>query len=501
MKLEIYNSIIHGSLQPQGDQPPDNYSEISHLLQEIPATLPEIEIRLNQVSGRNSQVNFNADTPQNITHFLSNPKYTQVALDYFSPEIALSLPAATTPIQRFYHFVITAEAQRIKLRLLQSIEILKDDICAKQEIKDTLSQLARHAKTIQEQSQPNEIFASLLTQIVKLYFEIVLMFDLLLSEKDYISFADFYSLRLNRQADEVTLSAYSRALHIHKAQRLYSNFDNNAALNLLPQLYGDLAKTPTDNTLIAVICALENSVFLQNLNQPVPTLEQITSVEFANLIIKEQKNILRQRYEREEIALDRANAIDEIIAGISVKDIYQLKEDKAIAYNIISFLNAQKEIYLKEPSALFKVVIEKQSAELKQKPQPTIKPMQIKTKLAIAHKHLAFLNGVNPKNNEKIMSENDYTLLVGYVEHLIQYGTIPTITRKIPKSNIAKTWFRYTLYLIHQELYSAIQDSWIEFMQVVFDEFTPKIVEFSTLKTKFSQAPSGYNQLVKQVLG
>jgi hypothetical protein len=410
-------------LQPQSDQPPAEYAEISRLLADIPPTLPELENRLQQVIGRSLQVNFNADVPVNISQFLNNQGYTQ----------------------------------------------------------------------------PNPIFSVLLSQIVKLYFEITLLFDVLLSEKDYISFADFFALRLNRQADEGETAAYQKALHIHHAQQLYSNFDSAAASNLLSQLYGDLERTPTDNTL-AVICALENAVFLQHI-QALPPFEQIISPEFATLIIKEQKGILRQRYEREEIALDRANAIDEIITEISVKDIFKLKDSRAIACNLLLFLNTQKEIYLKEPSALFKVVIEKQTTDIKKKPQPTIKPMQIKTKLAIAHKHLAFLNGVNPKNNERYMSENDYTLLVGYVEHLIQNGTIPTITRKIPKCNIPKTWLKYTLYLIHEELYSSIRDSWIEFMQAAFDEFSPKIVEFSTLKTKFSVFPSGYNQRVKQVLG
>ena len=70
MKLDIYNSIIHGSLQPQGDQPPAKYSEISHLLDNVPPTLPELESRLQQIIGKNLQVNFNADTPVNITQFL-----------------------------------------------------------------------------------------------------------------------------------------------------------------------------------------------------------------------------------------------------------------------------------------------------------------------------------------------------------------------------------------------------------------------------------------------
>jgi hypothetical protein len=467
----------------------------------VPETLPEIESRLLQVLGKKLQVNFNAGAPVNISKFLSNPDYTCVETDFYPPEIAVQVPAPQTPSQRFYNFIITAEAQRIKLRLLQFVEILKDDICAKQEVKDVLEQLARYAKNIREHSQPNPIFTSLLTQIVKLYFEITLMFDVLLSDTDYISFPDFHTLRLNRQADEGETSSYQKAKHIHQAQQSYNNFDIVTILTLAPQLYSDLEITPTDNTLVAVICALENAVFLQHIQQAIPTFEQIISVEFAALIIKEQKSTLRQRYEREEVAIDRANAIDEMITEFSVKDIYKIKDSRAIAQNLLSFLYAQKEIYLKEPSAVFKVVIEKQTTDLKKKPQPTIKPMQIKTKLAIAHKHLAFLNGVNPSNNQRIMSESDYMLLVGYVEHLIQSGIIPTITRKIPKCNIGKTWFRYTLYLIHQELYSSIQDIWIEFIQSVFDEFSLKEVEFSTTKIKFSQPPSGYMQFVNKVIG
>lgn len=501
MELTIYNNIIHGSLNPQSGQAAADYSEIYHLLGNMPEALPEIERRLQQVLGKNSQMNFNADTPVNITQLLSNSNYTSINVDYFQPEINLPLPAPQTQIERYYYFVIIAEAKRIKLRLLQSVEILKDDICAKAEIKDVLKSLARYAKNIREHAQPNPIFDFLLTQIVKLYFEITLMLDVLLSETDYKPFSDFYFSQLNRQADESETVAYQKNQHIHQAQRLFTSFNTTNAQSLLSQLYADLEKSPTDNTLIAVICALENAIFLQSTSQAIPAFEQLITVEFSNLIIKEQKNIFKQRCEREEIAIDRANAIDEIISEISVTNIYKVKSDIAIAHNLLSFLNIQREIYLKDPSALFKIVIEKQVADIKKKPQPTIKPMQIKTKLAIAHKHLAFLNGVNPKNNERYMPESDYKLLVGYVEHLIQYGTTPTITRKIPKCNIPKTWFRYTLYVIHQELYSSIQDIWIEFMQVVFDEFSPKIVEFSTLKTKFSQAPSGYNQTVKQVLG
>jgi hypothetical protein len=86
MNLEIYNSILHGSLQPQSVQTPANYSEISHLLDKRPETLPEIEIRLQQVLGSYLSVNFNKDIPVNINQYLDSQDYTPIEVDYFSPQ-------------------------------------------------------------------------------------------------------------------------------------------------------------------------------------------------------------------------------------------------------------------------------------------------------------------------------------------------------------------------------------------------------------------------------
>ncbi|MDR2064114.1 MAG: hypothetical protein LBP85_00145 [Prevotellaceae bacterium] len=349
MELKIYDSIIHGSLQPQGDQPPAEYAEISRLLADIPPTLPELENRLQQVICRNLQVNFNADVPVNIAQFLNNQEYTQVAADYFSPEIALPLPAATTLIQRFYFFVITAEAHRIKLRLLQSVEILKDDICGKQEVKEVLTLLARYAKNIQEHTQPNPIFSVLLSQIVKLYFEITLLFGVLLSEQDYISFADFFALRLNRQADEDETAAYQKALHIHQAQQLYSNFDSAAASNLLSQLYGDLERTPTDNTLVAVICALENTVFLQAENATISDFSEIVNANFSKSLLKDRKQAFNQQLNALSNAREALAEIENIAENLpdfpATTPEVAILLTSSVARQLHSWLAEQKEIY------------------------------------------------------------------------------------------------------------------------------------------------------------
>lgn len=493
MNLEIYNNILFGSLYPKDSQPPENYSDISYLLSNIPDTLTDIEKQLNHVLSKNSQVNFDANKPVNTNAFINNPTYTPVIQDYYSPDINISAQIGQSPIDRYYSFIINAEAKRIKLRLIQYAGILQDDLRTKSELKDTLQCLSNYAKKIATGTYNNNIFDFLLAQIVKLYFEITIIFDVLLSEKDYYSLTDFYALRLNRQADNDVIRSYTSAIHIHQAQQLFQQFNTEDATKILSQLYVDYNNTPSD-TLTTVICAIENAIFLINREGTIPDIAKITNIEFVQAIIKEQKNVITQRYERKEVAIDRANTIDDIISELHINKLHPIDNECSIAYSLLNYLKNQKETYLKDPSAIFKIEIEKQSSELKKKPQPTIKPMQIKTKLEIVHKHLAFLNGINPKNNDRIMKEDQYQLLVSYVEYLVQHNKIPEISHKIHKANLPKTWFKYTIYLIHQELYNSIQDMWIEFMQKVFDEYSPDITTQSTLKTKFSVSPSGYSQ-------
>jgi len=192
MKLTIYNSIIHGSLLPLTGQTPVIYSDTVHSLDHCPETLPEIETRLQQVLAENLIVDFYDDSPVDISRFLKNPVYTPVSVDFFPPEMTLPFPEPQSLIQRFYFFIISAEAKRIKLRLRQYVETLHDDTCARLEIVDVLNCLARYARQIRENTQPDSIFDFLLIQIIRLYFELAFMFDRLLSQTDSLPFSDFF---------------------------------------------------------------------------------------------------------------------------------------------------------------------------------------------------------------------------------------------------------------------------------------------------------------------
>lgn len=499
MELTIYNSIIHGNLNPQNGQVPVDYSDIAHLLNNNLHTLPEVEKQLKQVLGKNNQVNFDADTPVNIAQFLSTQNYTSIEADYFPPDIALLMPSPQTPVQRFYYFIITTEAKRIKLRLLQSVEVLKDDICAKQEITNVLKLLSRYAKNIQEQTQPNSIFDLLLTQIVKLYFEITLIFDVLLSETDFVSFPDFYSLRLNQQVNKQEIAAYHKALHIHQAQQL--NTDSTTASNLLLQLYEDLETTPTDNTLIVVICALENAIFLQTENSAIPSFSEIADNSFAKSLLKDKKQIFNQRLNTISNAREALASIEDIAE--SLPDFLATKAPatsllaSSVARQLQKWLTEQKEIYKNNAAQIFVPTVPTNGARAT-KPKAAQQKMSIQKQKSIAQKHIAYLSGYNRKN-EKIMSDEDFAKLVSSIYSLIDTGITPQNLQPIPQTGTTNEFLRYTFYLIHKELYSTrpIRPEWIDLLHAIFIQF--KDVERETTRKKFSTKPSYYDEDIREI--
>lgn len=495
MNLPIAQSILHGALRPS-NLPDIAFQALARKFNNLPSNLNDIEKLFISELGNYAVFDFEKAVAINN---IAPDEYTSIKEYTFKPKIEISKEESLqTPQTIFYNTIVNAEANRIKIALLNYSIVVQSNIDTRQELKETLRLIKSHIKKATETA--DIYYQDLQTNLVKLYYELTISFDVLLTEKDFTAFEDLYLECFNRYPSDDELNAYQAAKLIQEAQTLITlNNDIQKTQNLLGDICSSIELNSHNSTLFTVGIALENYLFLKQTNQAIPSFDQLINSDFANLITKEQKSILRQRFEREEIAIDRANAIDDIFTELSFSNL--IRNTLSITNNLSVFLNQQKDIYLKDPSAIYKVVIEKQISDSKKKPQPTVKPMQIKSKLAIAHKHLAFLNGVNPQNNERILSESDYKLMIAYIEHLIQHDSIPKITKKIPRANLGKTWFRYSIYLVHKELYSSIQDIWIEFMQQAFDEFSPKVVTFSTLKTKFSQQPSGYNQFIKKVLG
>lgn len=98
------------------------------------------------------------------------------------------------------------------------------------------------------------------------------------------------------------------------------------------------------------------------------------------------------------------------------------------------------------------------------------------------------------------MPQADYELLKSYLEKLVKNNQCPAIARRVPVIAKGVTWIRFTIYLIHADIYHRnVQDEWIDFLYRGLSN--PDSPEWDVLKKKFSVPPSGYNQYIKRVTG
>jgi hypothetical protein len=181
-----------------------------------------------------------------------------------------------------------------------------------------------------------------------------------------------------------------------------------------------------------------------------------------------------------------------------LKDCF--KCEQSIKYQLSVFLNKQNEQYLSDPAAIY---VSKRNSGRKSsspKPLPVSLAMPDKDKVAFVHKRIAFLNGIDPDTQERVMPEADFLLLKSYLEDLVKNKQCPAITRRIPVIPKGVTWLRYTVYMIHSDIYHRnVQDEWIDFLYRGLSN--PDDPTWDVLKKKFSVAPSGYNQYVRRVTG
>ncbi len=97
---------------------------------------------------------------------------------------------------------------------------------------------------------------------------------------------------------------------------------------------------------------------------------------------------------------------------------------------------------------------------------------------------LGYLKGENDKS-EKIMSDEEFDLMLGYVKFYISKKKEPNISKKIKKIKISNNLLRFTFWVLHKKLYTTrpIKESFINMMKSIFENFDN--TELSTLKSKF----------------
>lgn len=499
MKLEIYNSITHGSLQPQNWKLPADYSALSHILDLRPTSLEEIERNLNKVLKGILDLHFKDDNAVNINQFINNPQYTPIIEDFYKPEIKLNLISAQTPIERFYSFIITNEAKRIQLQLLKSVDILKDDICSRQEVKDTLSQLARLARNIVEHTHPSDILELLLSIIIKTYYEITLIFDAIIQRTDYISYSDFCSIKLKRNSDNIFQLAYDKALLLHNSQKAFNNEDDDKSNILLPELFDELIINPKYNVLIEIICSLENQNYLQTIGNEIPGLPDIINRNFVRTKFREIQQQISEDFNLLTNAREVLVQIDnfvEILPDLHVVSP-EIELPLSIPRLIHFWLQEQKTLYQKNAAQMFVPTLQNGTKTFKS-PKATIQKTSAQQLKNNALKFYSFLSGYD-RLNKKIMTDESFIKLSEYINVLIETEAVPAHIVPIPQTSFTNEYLRYTFYLIHKELYTTrpIRIEWLELLHTVFTQF--KDVDIETSRKKFSTIPTHFNKDVEDI--
>lgn len=84
---------------------------------------------------------------------------------------------------------------------------------------------------------------------------------------------------------------------------------------------------------------------------------------------------------------------------------------------------------------------------------------------------LGYLQGENDKR-EKIMLDEQYDLMISYVQSYINTNQIPKISVKINSLKIPKNLLRFTFYLLHQKICPTIpKKEFVNFLKNLFIDF------------------------------
>ena len=97
---------------------------------------------------------------------------------------------------------------------------------------------------------------------------------------------------------------------------------------------------------------------------------------------------------------------------------------------------------------------------------------------------LGYLKNYNDKR-QKIMSDEQFDLMIEYVKSYVDNNTIPNNITKLDSLNISKNLLRYTFWVLHKKLYTtgSIRQDFILLIKQIFSDFDNW--EIVTLKRKF----------------
>lgn len=97
---------------------------------------------------------------------------------------------------------------------------------------------------------------------------------------------------------------------------------------------------------------------------------------------------------------------------------------------------------------------------------------------------LGYMKNNNDKR-QKIMSDEQFNLMIEYVNFYVENNTLPQSIKKLDSLNISNNLLRFTFWVLHKKLYTtnSIRQEFIQLVKQIFSDFDNW--EESTLKRKF----------------
>ena len=490
------------------------YKQIANVFANIPHNLDALEAIFLKHLSQYASFDFVNEQPLCLKVIGTEQNYTEITETYFAPNVDFKLREPKTPVEKFYVGIVKAEAERIKLALMNYAKISESDIDTHGEIKQLLKVIRNYIcdcvnkdidKTLFSKYLSKELTEAELLQydndyslypvfkslLIKLYYEIVIMFKEILKDDDYIQFEEMMYECQDRYPSDDERLAYTTAILIQNAQLAIKH--NNEIKPILLEIYNIMGNQTDNKTLLNTIVALENYVFMNLNNIDIPDFKDLFDNE-VNDIMKKYKDDLQTSNK------DKTNPRE-------LLEIYEAEADalsffsenlfnaNSVPRQLLAFINVQIELCKKNISSTFLPITTKTISQKNIKPK--LSKRNVNDIMNAVRKRLDFFSGYNLKN-EKIMKDEDYNTLIELIECFIVSKEIPSLPKKM-NPNLMLSYIRYTFYLLWNDinLNNPLRNSWVEFLHAVFDF---KDTQPTTTSRKFSEQPKNYDNDIKHMI-
>lgn len=510
MRLQIFDSILNGSIPINCNNDIPNYDKIAYLFSVEAKDKSSAEQTLAQILGGRLTLDFSIQDEADINIYIDSVSYTPIPSDYASVSVPVVLTDRTTH-ERYFKALLRLESARIKFTLIDYANTVKDDQRTGNEVSQTIKAIGKLASQAEEEhrlkmhpdlnhdyedwpefydniTEPtSRIYTNYITALTSLYLELSIMFEEILSPSSYLSLDDFYSRRLNnRPVPKDIRCNYEVALQLHRTQVALRSNDIKQIQAVLVSNYEGLPKIKSKQ-FVAETTSLENRLFLLTcLSEDDEQINNFASIKEANdFITKYKSNLLKQLMEQEN-AREILLMLAEIEAHMKFFDD-NAASTKSVPREILAFIKSQVTIYEKNISSPFST-----TTTPKQTKSKPLGRREVKKLLDNAYKKIAFMSGTT-HDGKQIMTTSDFALLQSYLRTFYETGNMPNVPNKL-RTNTTMEYIRYTFYLIYKENDSVHGNGkrgiYVELLHTIFHQFSN--IDQTTTSKKFSTEPNTY---------